>query len=438
MTDLAIPRALAWPGLYDVPAGPRTTLSAAVVRRILGEAARRLGVTVQHAGAGAGAGAARGRAGAVLVLHRPEEFYARVGRHGLIGFGESFMTGAWGSPDLGRLLTVMAGEIGTLVPERLQRWRRWYVARHPRAHRNSLGNSTQNIAHHYDLSNELFETFLDRTLTYSSALFDAPLAPAGDSARAAAGGPRVLVAAPPRGAGRADLATAQGRKIDRLLDVTGVGPGGRVLEIGTGWGELAIRAARRGAEVRSVTLSREQQALARERIAAAGLADRVSVELRDYRQVAGEYDAVLSVEMIEAVGYEYLPEYFATVRRLLAPGGRAGIQAITMPHHRMLATLGTFTWINKYIFPGGFLPSTELLTDCIAGAGLTLAERLSFGSHYAETLRLWDGAFCAADVASLGFDETFRRMWHFYLQYSRAGFASGYLDVQQLLLERRR
>ncbi len=236
-----------------------------------------------------------------------------------------------------------------------------------------------------------------------------------------------------------DFHEAQLRKIDRLLDQTRVGPGTRVLEIGTGWGELAIRAAARGATVHSVTLSSEQQDLARERIAAAGFADRVHVELSDYRDVRGEYDAVLSVEMIEAVGHEYWPTYFRTIDRLLAPGGRVGIQAILMPHDRMLATRRTYTWINKYIFPGGFLPSAQAIDEVNAAhTTLRVTDRLEFGQDYAETLRRWDETFLAAapEVRALGFDETFLRMWHFYLCYSRAGFASGYLDVQQLTFER--
>jgi cyclopropane-fatty-acyl-phospholipid synthase len=168
------------------------------------------------------------------------------------------------------------------------------------------------------------------------------------------------------------------------------------------------------------------------------VSDRVEVDLLDYRAVDGEYDAVVSVEMIEAVGLEYLPAYFETIDRVLAPGGVVAIQAITMPHRRMLATRDTWTWIQKYIFPGGFLPSTELLDDVARRAGLRLTDRLGFGSHYAETLRQWDARFLAAreDVLALGFDETFVRMWHFYLAYARAGFACGYLDVQLLTFTR--
>ncbi len=165
----------------------------------------------------------------------------------------------------------------------------------------------------------------------------------------------------------------------------------------------------------------------------------MTVELTDYRAVRGEYDAVLSVEMIEAVGYEYWPTYFRTLDAVLAPGGTVAIQAITMPHERMLATRNTYTWVHKYIFPGGFLPSTEAIEEVTrAHTTLRVVDRLSMGASYAQTLRLWDERFAAnADaVGRLGFDAIFHRMWHFYLEYSRAGFASGYLDVQQLVLRR--
>jgi cyclopropane-fatty-acyl-phospholipid synthase len=309
----------------------------------------------------------------------------------------------------------------------MQRLRAAWVARPPRTERNTEANTRGNIARHYDLSNDLFGTFLDPTMSYSAALFDAAVTDHGDH----------LVAGPPRSG--MPLQEAQLRKVERILDEAGVGPGSSVLEIGTGWGELAIRAAARGATVRSVTLSSEQQALARQRVAAAGAADRVSIELLDYRAVEGRYDAVVSVEMVEAVGHEYWSTYFAKIDGLLAPGGTAVVQAITMPHRRMLATRNTWTWINKYIFPGGFLPSVEAIEQTTREhTALRVARRLSFGSHYAETLRRWDATFRAAadEVLALGFDETFLRMWHFYLEYSRAGFAAGYLDVNQFTLRR--
>ncbi len=266
-------------------------------------------------------------------------------------------------------------------------------------------------------------------MSYSSGLYDTSVVDRGDH----------LQAAPPEGNDTESLHEAQVRKMDRLLDQTGVGEGSRVLEIGTGWGELAIRAAARGATVHSVTLSKEQLDLAGQRVAEAGYADQVTLELSDYRDIEGSYDAIVSVEMIEAVGHEFWSTYFRTIDRLLAPGGRVGIQAITMPHDRMLATRNTWTWINKYIFPGGFLPSVTAIDEVTrADTTLRLTDRLSFGQHYAETLMRWDQAFRAAggQLRQLGFDRTFERMWHFYLEYSRAGFASGYIDVQQLTFTR--
>ena len=408
--------AASWPGLDTVPHGPRALVSAAVARRIFAAGAHRLGITWSTDGSPAD-----------LVLHRPEEFFARLGSDGLIGFGESYLTGAWDADDLAGTLTVLCTEIAELVPAWMQRLRAAYVARPPRQHRGGVEHTRENIAHHYDLSNDLFATFLDPTMSYSAAMFDTDSATEGH---------RTILAPPPRGA---DLAAAQARKVEQILDAAGVHAGSRVLEIGTGWGELAIRAARRGATVRSVTLSSEQQALARHRIAAAGVGDRVQVDLLDYRVVSGNYDAIVSVEMVEAVGHDYWPTYFAKLDTLLAPGGTVALQAITMPHDRMLATRNTFTWINKYIFPGGFLPSTEALDEVTrTHTSLRLRSRTTFGTHYAETLRQWDEAFTAARdrVLDLGFDETFLRMWHFYLEYSRAGFASGYLDVQQLTFTR--
>ncbi|HET7195766.1 MAG TPA: class I SAM-dependent methyltransferase [Nocardioides sp.] len=422
------PAAAAWPELDVVPSGLRTAVSARTARRLFEAAVARLDVTVHVEDPDRTR--TLGRAGPAMTVHRPAEFFARVGRHQLIGFGEAYLTGSWDAEDLSGFLTVLAAELPALVPHSLQKLRAMVVARPPRVHRNSERNTRDNVAHHYDLSNDLFGLFLDPSLSYSSALFDTEILPTGEQLRAAA---------PAEGS---DLHAGQLRKIDRLLDETRVGEGSRVLEIGTGWGELAIRAARRGATVRTVTLSTEQKALAQKRIAAAGMAARVTVELCDYRALrpdTGRYDAILSVEMIEAVGHQYWSTYFSKLDELLAPGGRVGIQAITMPHDRMLATRHTYTWINKYIFPGGFLPSVEAVERVTSrDTALRVSNRLSMGLHYAESLRQWDEAFRAASeqVRRLGFDPTFERMWHFYLEYARAGFASGYLDVQQFTLTR--
>ncbi|MEV0247099.1 class I SAM-dependent methyltransferase [Nocardia sp. NPDC050712] len=349
-----------------------------------------------------------------MIIHDPEAFFARLGGQGLIGFGESYTAGEWTAPDPVAVLTVLATRLTQLIPAALQGFR-GVLPTPPEREVGTAENARANVAHHYDLSNELYQLFLDETMSYSSALFEDPDTAAWDL-----------------------LAQAQHDKIDRLLDAAGVGPGSRVLEIGTGWGELCLRAAARGAQVHSVTLSDRQLGLARIRVAAAGFADSVRIELCDYRDVRGEYDAIVSVEMIEAVGYRYWPVYFETLDRRLAPGGRIALQAITMPHDRMLATRDTYTWIQKYIFPGGFLPSTEAIADAAAQTRLRVTERLCFGRHYAQTLRLWRERFDArtAEVEDLGFDAVFRRLWQFYLAYSEAGFRSGYLDVQQIVLDR--
>ena len=425
----------AWPDLLAPPSPLKRRVHARIAAQLFKRIAGRFPIRVELPDGSTFGGAGHDPTAPTMQLLRQDSFYARVGAGGLIGFGESYMAGDWESPDLGGFLAVLAEEMGSLVPEPLQRLRAFYVAHQPRSEKNSEANTRSNISRHYDLSNDLFETFLDSTMTYSSALFDSPrddIASEGTEHAVVADRPDTMPVWD-------DLAAAQERKIDRLLDLAGVTRGSRVLEIGTGWGELCIRAAARGATVRSVTLSSEQQALAGTRVAEAGFAAQVQIDLLDYRAVDGEYDAIVSVEMIEAVGHQYWQTYFETVDRLLAPGGKVAIQAITMPHDRMLATTTTYTWIHKYIFPGGFLPSTKAIVDLTRDhTSLRVTDRLTMGQHYAHTLRLWDQKFQehAERVTGLGFDDVFRRMWHFYLEYSRGGFLSGYIDVQQLLLER--
>ena len=304
----------------------------------------------------------------------------------------------------------------TAVPPALSRLRRVVDRPLPREERNSLAGSRRNIEAHYDLSNDLFATFLDETMSYSSALFEESRPFAGQ-----------------------DLAQAQLRKVHAILDLAEVRAKSRVLEIGTGWGTLAIEAARRGATVTTVTLSREQADLARERVEAAGVGHLVEIRLQDYREVVGEFDAAVSVEMIEAVGEEYWPTYFAAFDRLLAPGGVAAIQAILMAHDRYLATRRSYGWIQKHIFPGGMIPSAQAISTTADQHTRLRVDRVhAFGPHYAETLRRWRHTFDAAwpVVDTLGFDETFRRKWEFYLAYCEAGFDAGYLDVAQVRLTR--
>ncbi|MFI5530367.1 class I SAM-dependent methyltransferase [Kitasatospora sp. NPDC051853] len=409
---------LRWP---DVARVPRAPLRAAVAGQVLRRVARRRGLRVELPdGRPLLPGLAVPPDAPVLRLHRPGPFLHRIGADGLIGFGESYQAGEWSSPDLAALLPALAADPAALVPRGTSWLRPFWATRPPAAERPSEQHSRENIRRHYDLSNELFALFLDPTMSYSAALFPT----------AADGTPDASWPA---------LPAAQHRKIDRLLDLAGVGPGRSVLEIGTGWGELALRAAARGARVETLTLSTEQLDLARKRIAAAGLADRVTARLLDYRAAQGSYDAVVSVEMVEAVGHRYWPAYFSTIDRVLAPGGRVAVQAITMPHRRMLTTRETYTWILKYVFPGGQIPSREGLAEAAARhTSLRVTADEGFGPHYAETLRLWRERFTdrAEEVAALGFDAVFRRMWELYLAYSEAGFRTGYLDVRHIVLGR--
>ena len=403
-----------WP---DVAQARGSAPRAEIARLLFGAAATRLRIRVRLPdGRQLGAG---GPDAPLMTVHNPAAFFTRVGAGGLIGFGESYMAGDWDCADLTGLLTAFALHIDDLVPTPFQRLRGLAVRRQPTADDQNEDGARRNIGRHYDLSNEFFSLFLDASMTYSSALFET----GADGSPAAAD--RLL-------------GQAQRRKIDRLLDQAWVGPGCRLLEIGTGWGELAIAAARRGAAVRTVTISAAQHELAARRVAEAGLADRVSVELRDYRAVDGEFDAICSVEMIEAVGDRYWDTYFARLDQLLAPGGRVTVQAITMPHDRMMASSRTYTWIQKYIFPGGQIPSLTAIEGSLSRTRLRVSGRHDFGPHYAETLRIWRDRFGARgdEVAALGFDQVFRRMWLFYLCYAEAGFRAGYLNVSQLTLDR--
>ena len=395
----------------QVPPAPRKPLHALAAQAVFRRAVSRLPVRVAlpdgHVFGGGD------RHSPLMLLARPAQFFRRLGADGLIGFGESYMVRDWHCDDLAGLLTPFAQHVTALVPRPLQRLRSWWQARQPASEENDVRGAKSNISRHYDLSNDLFALFLDETMTYSSAIWSAD---PGE-----------------------ELADAQRRKIDRLLDLAEVKRGMRILEIGTGWGELAIRAAQRAAQVTTLTLSREQQQHARERADGAGVGALIDVQLRDYREVTGSYDAVLSVEMIEAVGEKYWPDYFTTIDRVLAPQGRVGIQAITIDDDRYRATRNAYTWIHKYVFPGGILPSLRAINDVLlAHTSLRLTSCAAYGRDYARTLHTWLKNFRvnAERVGALGFDEHFRRMWEFYLAYCEAGFKAGYINVEQLLLER--
>jgi cyclopropane-fatty-acyl-phospholipid synthase len=397
-----------WPGLASPPRAP---LRARVAEAVFRSAVTPLPIrVVLPDGRALGSG---GKDAPVMRLVRPSDFFARIGTDVKIGFGEAYMTGDWttgAGTDLADLLSAFAARLTRLVHPALQKFRYLVERTQPAHEENSKENSRTNISRHYDLSNELFAEFLDETMTYSSAWFEP-----GD-----------------------DLRSAQLRKIDGVLDLARVRSGMRVLEIGSGWGGLSVRAAaERGAHVTTLTLSAEQQKLAQERAAEAGVADLVEVRLQDYRDVAGEFDAIVSVEMIEAVGEKYWPTYFSALDTHLKPGGRVGLQSITMPHDRMLATRHAYTWIHKYVFPGGIIPSLRAIEDNLARTTLSVVERRDLGPHYARTLALWRERFLANWTWIEGaFDETFRRMWEFYLAYCEAGFRTGALGVSQLGLAR--
>jgi cyclopropane-fatty-acyl-phospholipid synthase len=281
---------------------------------------------------------------------------------------------------------------------------------------NTRRGSQKNISAHYDLSNAFFELFLDPTLTYSSAYFE-----------------------------RADmgLQEAQERKIDRLLDALALAPGQHLLEIGTGWGALACRAAaERGLRVTTTTVSREQHALAVERVRAAGLSDRVQVLLSDYRDLSappGGFDGIVSVEMIEAVGARHYPTYFGVADRLLARGGRFAVQAITIRDQHFERARREVDFIQRHIFPGSCIPSVTALSEAARDASsLRLVGLDEFGPHYARTLRLWRDALRerAEDASALGFDRNFLRLWDYYFSYCEGGFAEGHISVAHLVYAR--
>ena len=275
---------------------------------------------------------------------------------------------------------------------------------------NTRKNSRKNISAHYDLGNNFYHLWLDSSMTYSSAYF------AGDHTL--------------------NLTTAQGNKYQRMLDLTGAQPGDRLLEIGCGWGGFAEYAARRGIHVHGVTLSTEQLRYARNRIDKAGLARFVQLELRDYRDLDDTYDHIVSIEMLEAVGERYWKTYFEQLKSLLKPDGKAAIQVITIKDEKFEEYRRRSDFIQQYIFPGGMLPSIEILNQVTKKSGLNISKLEQFGKDYAETLRRWRRTFEQQKnrIQSLGFDQEFVKLWRFYLCYCEAGFDENEIDVVHLQL----
>ncbi len=346
---------------------------------------------------------------AELQLHR-NRLFRRVLLGGHLAFAEAYLDGDWDSPDLAALISYFARNEAALAID--GRW--WTRALSRVLHRlrdNSKRGSRRNIAFHYDLGNNFYRLWLDPSMTYSSAVF----APGAET-----------------------LEAAQAEKYARMANLIGLTPGDHVLEIGCGWGGFAEHAARQGARLTGLTLSKEQKAYAEARLAAAGLADQVSIRLQDYRDVPGQFDGIVSIEMIEAVGEAYWPVYFETLRARLKAGGRAALQAITIDPARFEPYRRSPDFIQRYIFPGGMLPTVERLQQEAARAGL-IWERLDrYGQDYARTLRLWRERFEAAwdQIAPLGFDARFRRTWRYYLAYCEGGFDAGSIDVVQIGLRR--
>jgi len=349
-----------------------------------------------------------------MVISDPG-FFGKVLSSGSVGFGEAYVDGDWETTDLTGLLRLLARnqpKIGALG-RGLSWMARKFNRMHHLARRNTLAKSRENIREHYDLSNAFYATFLDSSMTYSSALFEDYYE---------------------------SLEKAQGNKIACMLDKAGVKAGDHILEIGSGWGALALAAARRGCRVTTITLSEQQYAYARELFEKAGVSDRVEIKLLDYRKLEGQFDAVVSCEMIEAVGKEYLPSYFETIRRSLKPGAKAVIQAITIPDARYENYCRSCDWIQKHIFPGGHLPSPGAIrANAAAAGGLRIGSVRSFGRDYGETLNRWAKAFNrnTEKIFGLGFDETFRRKWNYYFSYCEAGFEEALIDVQHYVLERK-
>lgn len=337
----------------------------------------------------------------------------RVLLDGDIGLAEAYRDGELDTPDLTALIELGARNDATLRRLVSGAWPvRLYNRFRHMLNANTRAGSRRNIMAHYDLGNDFYGQWLDASMMYSSALYEKPTE---------------------------TLEAAQQRRLDRIVAMLGLSGGEHVLEIGCGWGALAERLAREGCRVTAITLSPAQLETARQRIAKAGLAERVSLHLQDYRDISGQFDRIVSIEMIEAVGHAYWPSYFATLQRSLRPGGCAVLQAITIDDTVFEAYRQGTDFIQRYIFPGGCLPSVPALAHQAEGAGLTVVEQLDFGESYALTLNEWRRRFLErwTTVAQLGFDEPFRRLWEYYLCYCEAGFRAQTIDVSLIALRGR-
>ncbi len=352
--------------------------------------------------------------GPVAELHVVNpDIFARLVREGDLGFCEAYLEGWWTTPDLQAFMDLVHagnddlydGFLGMGIVRAFERLRHWLRS-------NTRAGARRNIEYHYDLGNDFYRLWLDETMTYSSALFRS---------------------------GQESLERAQIQKYASMVDQMGARPGDHVLEIGCGWGGFAEYAAKeRGLRVTGLTISKAQHDYAVARLARAGLADRVTIKLQDYRDERGSYDGIASIEMFEAVGERYWPVYFASLRDRLKPGRQATLQIITVQDRRFELYRKGVDFIQKYIFPGGMLPSPSALRREIDRAGLALRGSIEFGESYSQTLRRWRESFHARwdEIARMGFDDRFRRMWDMYLTSCAATFRFGNCDVTQITVAR--
>lgn len=347
---------------------------------------------------------------AQVDIHNPEVF-ARLIREGDLGFSDAYLDSWWSTPDLQSFMDWVHAENdelydgfpGMSLVRAFEKIRFWLQS-------NSKRQARKNISHHYDLGNDFYRLWLDNTMTYSSALFTT---------------------------GQEDLEAAQIAKYASMVDQMGVKEGDHVLEIGCGWGGFAEYAAKeRGLKVTGLTISKEQLEFSKKRIKNKGLEGKVDIKLQDYRDEKGRYDGIASIEMFEAVGQKYWPVYFDTIKKCLHPGRQATLQIITIQEDRWDVYQRGVDFIQKYIFPGGMLPSPNVLKSEVQNAGLSVVKSIEFGQSYSQTLRRWHDTFNAKwdQAAELGFDDRFRRMWNFYLTSCAATFESGNCDVTQITI----
>jgi cyclopropane-fatty-acyl-phospholipid synthase len=351
---------------------------------------------------------------AKMTLHS-YGFASRLINAGDIGIAEAYLRGDWDTPDLTQFLYLFCVNhelIQTMLKDKpvvrlVQAVRHWF-------NRNTRRQARRNIYAHYDIGNAFYSAWLDPSMTYSSAIYE------DDTS---------------------DLTTAQNNKYRRLAEAIDLQPGQKVLEIGCGWGGFAEYAAKTfGAKVVGLTISREQRDFAQKRIRDAGLSDKVEIRLQDYRDERDRYDRIASIEMIEAVGEQFWPKYFSQLRDRLLPGGLAGIQAITIQDSMFQSYRREVDFIQRYVFPGGMLPSPEVLKNLGERFGVPVIRERIFGQDYAKTLATWRNNFRSAwpNLTPLGFDERFRRLWEYYLAYCEAGFLSGNIDVRQVVFAKPR